>query len=140
MNYLTAQILLHRNKLGEAEAVIGKNLERVREQKVKKREGGFLRLLGEVRFGRGESENAIMNFSEAIQILKEVGNPRQLWQAYASLASTLGELGRLSEAREQWGAAAEIVRNLANDLSDRHLRDGFLGAVQVRKILSKAES
>ena len=97
-------------------------------------------MLGEVRFGRGESENAIMNFSEAIQILKEVGNPRQLWQAYASLASTLGELGRLSEAREQWGAASEVVGNLANGLSDHHRRDGFFGAVQVRKILSKAES
>jgi hypothetical protein len=73
-------------------------------------------------------------------ILKEVGNPRQLWQAYASLASAYDKLGRESEAREQWGAAAEVIRKTAGGLSDRELREGFLSAKPIRDILAKAGS
>lgn len=140
MNYLTAQILLQRNSIGEAEDLIRKNLERVRELHARKREGGFLRLQGEVHVRRNEFENAIVNFGEAIQILKEVGNPRQLWQAHASLASAFDLLGRFSEAKEQWGAASEIVHNVGKGISDRELRDGFLRAEPIHNILSKATS
>ncbi len=102
-------------------------------------EGGFLRLLGEVRFRRNELDHAIDNLNEAILILKEVGNPRKLWQAHASLASAFSKLGGLSEAREQWGAAAEVIRGVANGLSDYELREGFLKARPIREILLKAE-
>jgi class 3 adenylate cyclase/tetratricopeptide (TPR) repeat protein len=139
MNYLAAQILLHRNDLGEAETLIRQNLERAREQQARKREGGFLRLLGEVQFRQGEMDNAIHSLNEAILILKEVGNPRQLWQAHASLASLFGGLGRMSEAKGQWGAGAELIQNTANGLSDNELRVGFLNAEPVRQILSKRE-
>jgi len=140
MNYLAAQILLSRDNIDQAKTVIHQNLERVREQHARKREGGFLRMLGEVGIRRNESENAIENFNEAILILREVGNPRQLWQAHASLASAFSKLGQSSEAQEQWGAAAEVIRSLANGLSDRELREGFLTADPIREILSKAES
>jgi len=43
-------------------------------------------------------------------ILKEVGNPRQLWEAHASLASVYEKLRRESEARERWGAAVEVIQ------------------------------
>jgi len=140
MNYLTPQILLRRNDIEKAEAIIRTNLERTEKEHRKKREGGFLRLLGEVQIRRNESENAIENFNKAILILKEVGNPRQLWQAHASLASAYDKLGRVNEARNQWGEAAEVIRKTANGLSDRELREGFLEAKPIREILSKAES
>jgi class 3 adenylate cyclase/tetratricopeptide (TPR) repeat protein len=140
MNYLAAQILLQRNKIGQAEVLIRKDLERTRTQGTKKREGGFIRLLGEVQIRRNESENAIENFNESIQILREVGNPRQLWQAHAFLAAAYDKLRRVSEARNQWGEAAELIRKTANGLSDLELREGFLRAEPVREILSKAEN
>jgi ATP/maltotriose-dependent transcriptional regulator MalT len=140
MNYLTAQILLHRNELGQAEALIQKSLERAQKKHTRKREGSFLRLMGEVRIRRNEFEKAIENFGEAIVILKEVGNPRQLWRAHTSLAAAYSQLGRFSEEQAQWGAAAQIILNTANDLSDRQLREGFLKAAPIRKILAKAES
>ena len=87
MDYLASQILLQRDDVGKAEAIITENLEKSRREHMRKNEGRFLRLLGEVQMKRNESDNAIRSFSEAILILKEVGNPRQLWQAYASLAS-----------------------------------------------------
>jgi tetratricopeptide (TPR) repeat protein len=137
-DFLASLILLYREKIDEARAKITKNLEISRREHTKKVEGRFLRLLGEVQMKRKESDNAIQSFSKAILILKEVGNPRQLWQAYASLASAYDKLRHLSEAREQWGAAAEVIRKTANGLSDRELREGFLNASPIRDILGKA--
>ena len=140
MKYLAAQILVSRGELSQAETLIRKNLERAREEHAKKREGGFLRLLGEVQFGHDEIDNALSSLNEAIQILEEVGNPRHLWQAHAALASGLAKHKRPGDAREHWGAAAEIIQNTANGLSDRELRAGFLQAKPIREILSKAGS
>ena len=89
---------------------------------------------------RNEFDRAISSISEAILILKEVGNPRQLWEARASLASAYDKLRRESEAREQWGAAVELIHKTANGLSDRELREGFLNAKPIRDILAKAGS
>jgi class 3 adenylate cyclase/tetratricopeptide (TPR) repeat protein len=136
MDYLAARILLHRNDLSQAETLIQKGLERAQEQHIRKREGGFLRLLGEVQIRHGESDNAIKNIREAIAILKQVANSRYLWEAHASLASAFNKMGRFSEARDQWSAAAEVIHNFANGLSDREWRAGFLGAKPVGEILS----
>jgi tetratricopeptide (TPR) repeat protein len=140
MSYLAAQILVCRKDLIQAEALIRKNLKRSREEHAKKREGGFLRLLGEVQFSRDEIDNAVNSLNEAIRVLKEVGNLRQLWQAHASLASGLAKHKRTSDAKEHWGAAAEVIQNTAKGLSDRELRAGFLEAKPIREILSRAES
>jgi Flp pilus assembly protein TadD len=87
---------------------------------------------------RNESDNAISSMSQAILILKEVGNPRQLWQAHTSLASAYEKLRRESEARQQWGAAAQVIHKTANGLSDQNLREGFFNAKPIRDILAKA--
>jgi tetratricopeptide (TPR) repeat protein len=139
MNYLAAQVLLQRNDIDQVETIIQENLEKVRKDLMKKREGSFLRVLGEVQTRRNEHEKAIKTLNDAIHVLKEVENPRQLWQAHASLGSVFGELNRYSESHEHWGAAAEIIQNTANGLSDGDLREGFLKAEPVRQILSKAE-
>ena len=89
---------------------------------------------------RNKSDNAISSMSEAILILKEVGNPRQLWEAHDSLASAYNKLRRESEAREHWGEAVEHIHKTANGLSDRNLREGFLNAKPIRGILAKAGS
>jgi tetratricopeptide (TPR) repeat protein len=140
MNYLAAQILLHRNELDRAEVFIQNTLESVQKKHTRKREGSLLRMMGEVRIKRNEFDKAIENFGEAIVILKEVGNPRLLWRAHASLAAAYNQLGRFSEEQAQWGAASEIILNTANDLSDRQLREGFLKAAPIRKILANADS
>jgi tetratricopeptide (TPR) repeat protein len=140
MSCLEAQILLRRNELGRAENLIQDSLQHARRHALNKREGCLLRLLGEVQSRQGESDAAVSNLKEAIGILKDVGNRRQLWQAHASLASAYETLDRTSDARQQWGAAAEVIHNTANGLSDRQLRHGFLEAQPVREILARAES
>jgi tetratricopeptide (TPR) repeat protein len=139
LDFLASLILLQRKNVDEGGARIAKCLEISRREHTKKIEGRFLRLLGEVQMKRNDSDNAMRSLSEAILILKDVGNPRQLWQAYASLASAYDKLGRVSEAREQWGAAAEVIQRTANGLSDRELREGFLSAKPIREILAKVE-
>ena len=138
LDFLASLILLERGNIDEARARIIRNLEKSRREQAKKSEGRFLRLLGEVQMIRGETDSAIWSLSEATQILREVGNPKQLWQAHASLASVYDKLGRVSEAREQWGVAAEVISKTAKGLSDCKLRDGFLGAKPIREILVNA--
>jgi tetratricopeptide (TPR) repeat protein len=137
---LGSLILLQRGNIDEAEGRIAKNLEISRREHTKKIEGRFLRLLGDVQIKRDKFDNAISSIREAILILRDVGNPRQLWQAYASLASAYEKLRRPSEAREQWGAAAEVIRKTAGGLSDREPREVFLNAKPIQDILAKAES
>jgi class 3 adenylate cyclase/tetratricopeptide (TPR) repeat protein len=139
MDCLTAQILLGRNELDEAEQLISSSLAKVREREAKKREGCFLRLLGEVQIRRGQSDAALDSLEQAIEVLKEVGSVRPLWEAHASLAGAFETLERFGEALEQWGVAAETIRNVANGLSDGELREGFINAEPIRQILSKAQ-
>jgi tetratricopeptide (TPR) repeat protein len=138
LDFLTSLIHLQREKVDEAEVRIIKNLEISRREHTKKIEGRFLRLLGEIQMKCKEFDRAISSISEAILILKEVGNPRQLWEANASLASVYDKFRRESKAREQWGAAAEVIHKTANGLSDRNLREGFLNAKPIRDILARA--
>jgi tetratricopeptide (TPR) repeat protein len=138
-DYLAAQILLFRNELDQAEAIIQENLKKVRGELMKKREGSFLRVLGELQMKRNEHEKAVQTISDAIRILKDVENPRQLCQAHASLRLAFENLNRHSEAREQWRAAAEVITKTANSLVDRDLREGFLRAGAIKEILSKAQ-
>jgi hypothetical protein len=56
------------------------------------------------------------------------------------VTSAFNKLGRSSKALKQWGAAVEVISGVANGLSDRELREGFLNAEPIREILSKAES
>jgi tetratricopeptide (TPR) repeat protein len=139
MNYLETQILLLRGDIDHTAAVIEENLQQVRRTHSKKREGCFLRLLGEVQIRRGESDSAITAFNDAIVLLKEVGNPRQLWQAYDSLGSAYQTMGRPGEARQQWSKAAEVIQTTANGLSDRELREGFLSAAPIKNILFRCQ-
>jgi tetratricopeptide (TPR) repeat protein len=78
---LASEILLKRNEVSDAESIVQRNLEIAKREHLKKYEGRFLRLLGEIQLRRKEIENAISNFNEAILILREVGNRRQNCQA-----------------------------------------------------------
>ena len=138
MQYLASQILLKQNKIDEAETIIERNLERAKREHMKKNEGRFLRLLGEIQARRNEAANAIATLNEATHILEEVGNRRQMWQAHASLASTLAKFGRSAEAREKWSSAADLIHATADGLADSELRERFLGAKPIRGILAKA--
>jgi hypothetical protein len=139
MHYLAAQILILRDNIGEADAIIQDGLKETQKEHKRKREGCFLRLLGELQIRRKESEHGISNLIEAIQILKDVGNPRQLWQAHSSLAQAFAKVDRPSESREQWRAAASVVESTAAELHEKELRETFMNAAPIREILEQAD-
>ncbi len=138
MNYLAAQICLSRNELAQANTIAQEGIKTAQTLHSKKRQGSFLNVFGEIQIRRDKPDMAIANLTNAIDHLKIVRNPRQLWQAHRSLASAYKKLGRHSEEREYLGAAAQVIQNTANGLSDRGLRQGFLNAEPIREILSKA--
>ena len=118
--------------------VIRETLKEVKQNQSKKREGSLLRLLGEVNLRRSNHDQATAHIGEAIEILQKVGNPRQLWEAQSALGRTFEQLGRNSEAKEHWGAAAATIQRVANGLSDQELKNNFLNAQPVREILARA--
>jgi class 3 adenylate cyclase len=138
LNYLAAQILLIRNDMAQADTIIQENLKLVKDKLLKKRQGCFLRLAGELLAARNEFENALNYLGESIQILEEVGNPRQLWQAHASFAAAFDKAGRSAEARENWNRAAQLINHAANCLTDPELKSGFLNADPIKSFLSSS--
>jgi tetratricopeptide (TPR) repeat protein len=140
MNYLAAQILLFRNDTAQADTIIKENLKLVKDKLMQKRQGCFLRLAGKLLLKQNEFENGLNYLRESIHILEEVGNPRQLWQAYASLSSACNKAGRSGEARENWGLAAQLIKNTASRLSNNELKSGFLNADPIKKVLSNSDA
>jgi len=83
-------------------------------------------------------EAAIQNMRKGISILEQVGNPRKIWESRAALASAFEKMGKVSEAREEWGNANSVIQNVVSGLSDLKLREGFLSAKPVRDIMRNA--
>ena len=140
LNYLAVQILLIRNDTAQANTIIQENLKLVKDKLLKKRQGCFLRLAGELLVRRNEFENALNYLRESVHLLEDVGNPRQLWQAYASLASTFHRAGKSSEEHEYWGRTADLINKTADRLSDNELKSDFLNADPIKRILSNSSA
>ena len=136
MNYLATQILLFRNDTAQADTIIQENLKLAKDKLLKKRQGCFLRLAGELLLKQNDFENALKYMRESVDLLEEVGNPRQLWQAHAPLSSAFHNAGRSGEACENWGLAAKLIDTAANRLSDEELKSAFLNADPIKSILS----
>jgi hypothetical protein len=88
----------------------------------------------------GAYDKAEIHLRAALELLEAVGNPKQIWTTRSHLARLYNEMKRHDLARQQWGAAAEVIQMTANGLSDSQLRHGFLEAGPVREILARAES
>jgi class 3 adenylate cyclase/tetratricopeptide (TPR) repeat protein len=139
MEYLLAKIHLIKGEYDQAEKIIKTNLKRTRNNHSRKMEGGFLRLFGEIKFRKNHLEGAIETLHEAISILNEIGNPRNLWEAHAILASINQKAGNNTEAGANWNTAATIITKVSKGLSDKHIRQRFLNAQPVRAILSNTD-
>jgi len=139
MEYLLSKIYLIEGEYVLAEKIILKNLKQTQKDHSKKMEGGFMKLLGEIKFRNNHIDGAIETLNESISILNEIGNPRNLWEAHAVLANILHKAGNTAEARTNWNAAAHIIKKVSQELSDKLLRDRFLHARPVLEILSNAD-
>ena len=136
MQYLEAQMLKQKGDLDSAEKAIQSGIRLSKEKQMSKRHGGFLRLLGEVKAARNETESGLADLQEALSISETVANPRHLWQTHASIAICYQQLKRPEREGLHWRAAAFAIENLAQSLTDPQDRSQFLAAPSIRRILS----
>jgi DNA-binding SARP family transcriptional activator len=94
-----------------------------------------LRMLAVVSRWNGERDEAITYLREAQILAEQIGLPGELWQ----IQSDLGELHKASRqpdaAQVAFNRAADTLRTLIENMSDEGLREGFLDAPLVRRVL-----
>ena len=83
----------------------------------------------------GDTEGAIEHLRQAEALADEIGLPGELWQIQAGLGELHEERGESGEAREAFARASRVVRKLSGKISDEGLREGFLAAPQVRRLI-----
>ena len=95
----------------------------------------YLRSLAVLSNWEGDMKSAIEHLREAEALAEKIGPPGELWQ----IRSRMGELhergGEVGEAREAFVRAAQTLRDLAARIKDAELREGFLAAPRVRRVL-----
>jgi Flp pilus assembly protein TadD len=85
----------------------------------------------------GDTKRAIDHLHEAQALAEKIGLPGELWQIQSSLGELYEKRGEDGEAREAFSGAAQTLRMLAQKIGDEELREGFLSAPQVRRVLRR---
>jgi DNA-binding SARP family transcriptional activator/tetratricopeptide (TPR) repeat protein len=100
----------------------------------------YLRSLAVLSEWEGDAKGAIDHLREAEALAEKIGPPGELWQ----IRSKMGELhergGKVGEMREAFFRAAQTLRALAAKIKDEGLRENFLAAPQVRRVLEQDQS
>jgi hypothetical protein len=63
--------------------------------------------------------------------------PGELWQIQSRLGELHERRGEDRQAREAFSGAAQTLRMLAQKIGDEELRERFLSAPQVRRVLGR---
>lgn len=138
MKDLKGVLMLKRGDLDSAEDLAQQCLNVATKRQYKKYIGRAERLFGQILTGRDAYDLAEAKLREALLKLKEVGNPKQLWITHTGLAGLYEKMNRHDLEREQWQAAAFIIKSTADDLEDKELRTTFVNAKPARHILENA--
>jgi tetratricopeptide (TPR) repeat protein len=129
----------------ETEALLRGGSEELAREDVKRlgeRVGGnrrfrlvHLRMLAVLDGWDGQSGEALARLREAGTLAEEIGLPGELWQLWAGLAELHEQRGEPKEAHGAFFRAAQIVERLAGEIEDEALKEGFLSAPQLRRVL-----
>ena len=96
----------------------------------------YLRSLALLSEFEGDTQRAIDHLHEAHSLAEKIGVPGELWQIQSRLGELYEGCGEDGQAREAFSGAAQTLRMLAQKIGDEELREGFLSAPQVRRVLS----
>jgi tetratricopeptide (TPR) repeat protein len=127
------EALLH----GESEELAREGAKRLGE-----RVGGYrrfrlvhLRMLAILAEWDGQTGEALARLGEARTLADEIGLPGELWQVWAAIGELHERRGDPEEACGAFSRAAGIVERLAGDIEDEAMKQGFLSAPQLRRVL-----
>jgi len=97
----------------------------------------YLRSLAVLSEFEGDTQRAIDHLHEAYTLAEKIGVPKELWQIQSKVGELYERRGETTEAREAFSLAAQTMRMLAGKIGDEELREGFLSAPQVRRVLER---
>jgi tetratricopeptide (TPR) repeat protein len=95
----------------------------------------YLRSLAVLSQSEGNTETAIVHLHEAQTLAEKIGLPGELWEIQSKIGELNQRRGEDWQAREAFSGAAQTLRTLAGKIGDEKLREGFLAAPQVRRVL-----
>jgi hypothetical protein len=72
---------------------------------------------------------------KAEALAEEIGLPGELWQIGARIGEIHERRGEAGEAHQSFSRASHVLKDLAARIKDEGLREGFLAAPRVRRVL-----
>jgi len=84
----------------------------------------------------GDTQRALGQLHEARTLAEKIGLPKELWQSQSKIGELHEQRGQTEEAREAFPLAAQTLRMLGENIGDEKLREGFLSAARVRRVLT----
>jgi tetratricopeptide (TPR) repeat protein len=94
-----------------------------------------LAILGE---WEGDPERATVHLQEAEKLAEKLGLPSELWRIRAGLGGLYERREEIGEARAAFSRAAQTLRTLAQRIGAEELREEFLSAPLVRRVLERS--
>jgi tetratricopeptide (TPR) repeat protein len=95
----------------------------------------YLRCLALLREFEGDARRALDRLREAGALAVKIGLPGELWQIRSKIGELHEKRRQNEEAREAFSLAAQTLRMLAQKIGDEELREGYLSAPRVRRVL-----
>ena len=83
-----------------------------------------------------DTQRAIGQLHEARTLAEKIGLPKELWQSQSKIGELQEQRGKTEEAREAFSLAAQTLSMLAGNIGDEKLREGFLSAARVRRVIT----
>jgi tetratricopeptide (TPR) repeat protein len=99
----------------------------------------YLRALAVLSEWEGDAERALCRLREAEALAEEIGLPGELWQIRGRIGELHERRGEAGEAQQAFSRAAQILKDLAVRIEDAGLREGFLAAPRVRRVLDHVQ-
>jgi tetratricopeptide (TPR) repeat protein len=104
--------------------------------KINEREGvPYLRSLAVLSQSEGNTQTALDHLYEALTLADKIGLPGELWQIQSKIGELQERRGEAEQAQQAFSRAAQILKDLAARIKDAGLREGFLAAPGVRRVL-----
>jgi tetratricopeptide (TPR) repeat protein len=97
----------------------------------------YLRSLAVLSEWEGNTQRAMDHLHEARALAEKIGLPGEFWQIQSAIGELYERRGETGEARAAFSRAAQTLRMLAGKIWDEELREGFLAAPQVRRVLGR---
>ena len=124
-------VALKRSRLDEAAKAVGEAREYVEKREMKNLYPLVAFTVAQVQLASGDVESALEQFARAEATASGMNMRPMVWQARASAASVLAQMGRTEEADVKRTEARAVVEEMAGLFVDKEMRKAFVeSAVQ----------